>query len=284
MHAALKSAYQITQQRIISQPKDMMGILLLALRSPSFERMRMVAAAPHIPTAICSPILMSPRPRTSKHSERWWKKERTLTTSLCRPGRRFQCPIFSSPRTRSSLSNAPNFGSRRLFIITDNDDPHAGDKQAKSAAAVRAKDLYDLGVIIELFPIARADEKFDLAKFYDVSIPRELAESWDRHAKRHRTLSTVIRQRRQALRTRCKWPNPAMGCRCLNPWCQISTPSRHQSGHTSRNSRSRSRRVSPSPSMGTTSSRNSSQPAHAMCTLVEKKAAAGDRRDHQDDG
>lgn len=25
-------------------------------------------------------------------------------------------------------TKAPNFGSRRLFIITDNDDPHAGDK------------------------------------------------------------------------------------------------------------------------------------------------------------
>src|SRR5690606_16496767 len=44
-------------------------------------------------------------------------------------------------------TKAANFGSRRLFIITDNDDPHFADKQAKSAAAVRAKDLYDLGVI-----------------------------------------------------------------------------------------------------------------------------------------
>lgn len=65
-------------------------------------------------------------------------------------------------------TKAPNFGSRRLFIITDRDDPHADDKALRSAAAVRAKDLYDLGVIIELFPISGKDHEFDRTKFYDV--------------------------------------------------------------------------------------------------------------------
>ena len=68
-------------------------------------------------------------------------------------------------------TKAANFGSRRLFIITDNDNPHPSDKAAASAAAVRAKDLYDLGVTIELFPITRGEATFDLAKFYDVRLP-----------------------------------------------------------------------------------------------------------------
>lgn len=67
-------------------------------------------------------------------------------------------------------TKAPNFGSRRLFIITDKDDPHASDKTARGQAAVRAKDLYDLGVIIELFPISHPDHEFDRAKFYDVRL------------------------------------------------------------------------------------------------------------------
>ena len=66
-------------------------------------------------------------------------------------------------------TKAPNFGSRRLFIITDNDNPHSGDKNARYQAAVRAKDLYDLGVIIELFPISHPDHDFDRSAFYDVS-------------------------------------------------------------------------------------------------------------------
>lgn len=65
-------------------------------------------------------------------------------------------------------TKAPNFSSRRLFIVTDNDNPHVQDKALRSAAAVRAKDLYDLGVIIELFPISKPDHEFDRSKFYDV--------------------------------------------------------------------------------------------------------------------
>lgn len=65
-------------------------------------------------------------------------------------------------------SKAPNFVSRRLFIVTDNDNPHGDNKVLRSAATVRARDLYDLGVTIELFPISHSDHEFDTAKFYDV--------------------------------------------------------------------------------------------------------------------
>lgn len=65
-------------------------------------------------------------------------------------------------------SKASNFLSRRLFLVTDNDNPHADDRAMRSAATVRAKDLYDLGVVIELFPISKPDQEFDRSKFYDV--------------------------------------------------------------------------------------------------------------------
>ena len=56
--------------------------------------------------------------------------------------------------------------------MTDDDDPHEKSKALKSAAAVRAKDLYDLGVIIELFPISKPESTFDRGKFYNVSCTR----------------------------------------------------------------------------------------------------------------
>ena len=68
----------------------------------------------------------------------------------------------------------PNFSSRRLFLVTDNDNPHAHDKALRSAAAVRAKDLYDLGVIIELFPISRPGHGFDRTLSYDDIVYRVL--------------------------------------------------------------------------------------------------------------
>jgi ATP-dependent DNA helicase 2 subunit 1 len=86
---------------------------------------------------------------------------------------------------------APNFGSRRLFIITDNDDPHPGDKVASEASFNRAKDLYDLGVTIEVFPIVRDDADFDLSKFYDVSTTR-VSSSLKTALTKSRTSSILI--------------------------------------------------------------------------------------------
>jgi hypothetical protein len=57
-----------------------------------------------------------------------------------------------------------------LFLVTDNDTPHNDDKTLRSAAAVRAKDLYDLGVVIELFPISSPEHTFDRSIFYNVCI------------------------------------------------------------------------------------------------------------------
>ena len=66
-------------------------------------------------------------------------------------------------------TKAPNFSSRRLFLVTDNDYPHASNRDARNSAAVRAKDLYDLGVTIELFPISHPERgyTFDRNKFYN---------------------------------------------------------------------------------------------------------------------
>ncbi|KAI7641875.1 Ku70/Ku80 beta-barrel domain-containing protein, partial [Hortaea werneckii] len=66
-------------------------------------------------------------------------------------------------------TKAANFSSRRLFLVTDNDYPHADSRDARNSAAVRAKDLYDLGVTIELFPISHPDRDhvFDRSRFYN---------------------------------------------------------------------------------------------------------------------
>ena len=154
------------QQRIISNPKDMMGVLLFNTRKEKFLNEdvanRGCLGYPHcyllndlaIPSAEDVKILknvvegdeeniLDPSDEPVAMSNLLFCANQILTTK------------------------APNFGSRRLFIITDNDNP-ALKKEAKEAAAVRAKDLYDLGVIIELFPISHPDHDFDKTKFYDV--------------------------------------------------------------------------------------------------------------------
>lgn len=169
--AALKCAYKFMQDRIISNPKDMMGILLFGTEQTKFqedeETSRGGLSFPH---CYLLADLDIPDAATVKRLKRLAEGENSAEAqALLQPS--------NEPVTMANLlfcanqaftTKAPNFGSRRLFIVTDNDNPHADDKVLRSSAAVRAKDLYDLGVIIELFPISKPDREFDRTVFYDV--------------------------------------------------------------------------------------------------------------------
>ena len=165
--AALKCAYALMQQRIISSPNDMMGVLLYGTENSKFQEDEPARGGVAYPHCYLLADLDVPAAEDVK----------TLKTLVEDEGE-FQKLIIPSKEPISMANvlfcanqifttKAPNFSSRRLFIVTDNDDPHANDKAMKSSSAVRAKDLYDLGVIIELFPISRPDQKFDRGKFYD---------------------------------------------------------------------------------------------------------------------
>jgi ATP-dependent DNA helicase 2 subunit 1 len=164
--AALKCAYQLMQQRIISNPNDMMGILLFGTKETKFDDTNASDMAyPHcylladldVPAA-------SDVKRLRNLVEDEAESEEFLVPS--KEGVNMSNLLFCANQVFTT--NAPNFSSRRLFLVTDNDNPHADDRSLRSAAAVRAKDLYDLGVIIELFPISKPGYGFDRAKFYDV--------------------------------------------------------------------------------------------------------------------
>lgn len=164
--AALKCAYQLMQQRIISNPSDMMGVLLFGTDKSRFTDSNDGSSPyPH-----CYLLTDLDVPYASDV-----KRVRSLVEDdvefqkLVKPS--------SEPVAMSNVlfcanqifsTKAPNFSSRRLFVVTDNDDPHRDNKELKNASVVRAKDLFDLGVTIELFPISQGGREFDTSKFYDV--------------------------------------------------------------------------------------------------------------------
>ena len=166
--AALKCAYQLMQQRIISNPKDMTGILLYGTEESKFqeedENGRGALSYPHcylladldVPSA--NDVLTLKSLVEDEDSPREVLQPAEESVSMANV-------LFCA--NQIFTTKAPNFSSRRVFIVTDNDNPHPEDKALRSSAAVRAKDLYDLGVIIELFPISRKDHDFDTRKFYD---------------------------------------------------------------------------------------------------------------------
>lgn len=175
--AALKCAYELMKQRVISNPKDMMGILLFGTEKTKFrDEDPSKEGYPHCYLLIDLDI---PSARTVKNlrdmAETGYDPDKALTPTdeTVRMMDVFFCAnqVFAT--------SAPNFGSRRLFIITDNDDPHKGDKAARGQAATRAKDLFDLGATIELFPISQAGQAFNIEKFYTVLLPLYHGQDFD---------------------------------------------------------------------------------------------------------
>lgn len=166
--AALKCAYQIMQQRIISNPKDMMGVLLFNTKDSKFQEDDLNGRGslqyPHCYLLNDLDIPSADDVKALKSIVEGDEETKDLLVPSDEPVAMSNLLFCAN---QIFTTKAPNFGSRRLLIITDNDSP-ASKKEAKESAAVRAKDLYDLGVIIELFPISHADHEFDKTKFYDV--------------------------------------------------------------------------------------------------------------------
>lgn len=191
--AALTSAYHLMQQRIISQPKDMMGILLYGTEASNFydegEKSR---GSLSYPGCYLLTDLDVPAAETVRALKRLVEDDSSEARNILKPSK--------TPVTMSNVlfcanqiftTKAPNFSSRRLFIVTDNDNPHGSEKALRSAAAVRAKDLYDLGVVLELFPISSPTHTFDRKLFYDDIIYRSTPSDPDAPAYNPSALSST---------------------------------------------------------------------------------------------
>ncbi|KAE8154140.1 ATP-dependent DNA helicase II subunit 1 [Aspergillus avenaceus] len=166
--AALKSAYHLMQQRIISNPHDMIGILLYGTQASKFyDEDESSRGDLSYPNCYLLTDLDVPSAQEVKELRALAHGEGEAQDVLAASKERVSMANVLFCANQIFTSKAPNFLSRRLFIVTDNDDPHGDNKSLRSAATVRAKDLYDLGVVIELFPISQADHEFDSAKFYD---------------------------------------------------------------------------------------------------------------------
>ncbi|KAA8641818.1 putative DSB repair complex subunit Ku70 [Aspergillus tanneri] len=166
--AALKCAYHLMQQRIISNPHDMMGVLLYGTQASRFydedENSRGDLSYPHCYLFTDMDI---PSAREVKELRALAGDEGKAREILAPADERVSMANVLFCANQIFTSKAPNFLSRRLFIVTDNDNPHGASKSLRSAATVRAKDLYDLGVTIELFPISQPGRAFDSSNFYD---------------------------------------------------------------------------------------------------------------------
>lgn len=64
-------------------------------------------------------------------------------------------------------NSALKVGSKRVLIFTNQDDPYEGDVSKHRQAILKAKDLHQLLVEVEVLPLGKkSGEKFDFSKFY----------------------------------------------------------------------------------------------------------------------
>lgn len=169
--AALKCAYALMQQRIISNPNDMMGVLLFGTEKSRFQDGDDNGGGPGLQYPHCYLLtdLDVPAAADVRRLRDMVEDEEERSDPLQASDEEVSMANLLFCANQIFTTKAPNFSSRRLFLVTDNDYPHASSRDARNSAAVRAKDLYDLGVTIELFPISHPDRgyTFDRSKFYN---------------------------------------------------------------------------------------------------------------------
>ena len=160
--AALKCAYQLMQQRIISNPNDMMGILLFGT-----EKTDLGDGDTTFQNCYLLSDLNVPSAQDVKQLRDLVEDEEEAAKMLKPADEPASIATVLFCANQIFTTRAPNFSSRRLFLVTDNDNP-AKVKQDKDTAVTRARDLYDLGCTIDLFPISRPGHGFNRTLFYDV--------------------------------------------------------------------------------------------------------------------
>jgi ATP-dependent DNA helicase 2 subunit 1 len=159
--AALKCAYQLMQQRIISHPNDMMGILLYGTEKTDLKDGDSTYQHCYLLADLDVPSAQDvKRLRDLVNDE----EEAEEILKPAKDGASIATVLFCA--NQIFTTKAPNFSSRRLFLVTDNDYP-VKVKADKDTAVTRARDLYDLGCTIDLFPISQPDHSFDRSRFYD---------------------------------------------------------------------------------------------------------------------
>ena len=165
--AALKCAFALMQQRIISNPNDMMGVLLYGTEQTKFQDEENNRGSLSYPHCYLLTDLDIPAADDVKALRDTVEDDEESSKLLVPSKEKVSMSNVLFCANQIFTTKAPNFASRRLFIVTDDDNPHENDQTLRSATAVRAKDLYDLGVVIELFPISKPNHDFDRSRFYD---------------------------------------------------------------------------------------------------------------------
>ncbi|KAJ4466240.1 SPOC like C-terminal domain-containing protein [Lentinula aciculospora] len=168
VYAALNSAMNLQKRKVITGPNDSFGILLFnTSREPDTPRTQgseikknMFLYQPIGPISAPTIQELIQLLNTVQEDIEELRRQFPPTSSRVAMG-----DVFTSCNW-VIRDGAPKTATKRVFLITDEDDPHPSSKQLRISAQTTLEDLAQAGVVVEPFFIQPEDRSFDVARFY----------------------------------------------------------------------------------------------------------------------
>ncbi|KIK60138.1 hypothetical protein GYMLUDRAFT_200779 [Collybiopsis luxurians FD-317 M1] len=179
LYAALKSAMQLQKRKVITGPNDSFGIFLFNT-SRKVDGSRTQVSELKQNTFLYQPIGPISAPTIQNLIELLNAGPEELHKEFPPSIQIPMADVFNSCNW-VMRDGAPKTATKRVFLITDQDDPHPGrgSQQMITSAKNVFEDLLKLGVVVEPFFIQTEDKPFSVAKFYSSVLQHTPAEDED---------------------------------------------------------------------------------------------------------
>ncbi|KAI0029416.1 SPOC like C-terminal domain-containing protein [Vararia minispora EC-137] len=181
VRAALEAAVQISKKKVLVGPNDSIGIILYNVASPLESEKHNESGEgtePKRGTYVYQRISQINAEKvidlnqiidgTARHNPELLKESFPPTEKKVPMG-----DVFTSCNW-VMRDDAPKAASKRVFLITDDDDPHPGAGRERFVVTARTTlvDLVQSGITVEPFFISTDEKPFDRTKFWsDVLLP-----------------------------------------------------------------------------------------------------------------
>ncbi|KAG1736302.1 SPOC like C-terminal domain-containing protein [Suillus lakei] len=177
LFTALEAAMQIQKKKVIVGPNDSVGIVLFNTARSSETKNHATEIKKN--SFVYQPITPISAPAIQELIQLLdaAREDPDLLKSTFPPLTRNKMPlgdVFTSCNW-VLRDGAPKTASKRVFLITDDDNPHPGSKQLVTSARTTLLDLTQSGVQVEPFFIATPEKPFEPSRFYSsVLLPNVL--------------------------------------------------------------------------------------------------------------
>lgn len=177
LFATLKAAAELQKKKAMYEPNDLVGIILFNVMDTGDAEEQL---KPHV--SVFQPVAqVSADTILDLLSILSDVEEGTLSLEKrFRPwGRRVPLGDVFNACNWHLRTQAPKAATKRIFFVTDVDDPHDGNFQLDRIAKQNIADLYSLGVIVEPFFIGTEKKPFDPTKHFTDILSRAADDDED---------------------------------------------------------------------------------------------------------